>query len=64
LRSQKSEDPKEISTVDREEGHRTIDLVERSNTRSRSRAIDLGGQVSIDHQLQKIDVQRKEGFDI
>jgi hypothetical protein len=26
LISHKSEDPKEISTVDREEGHRTIDL--------------------------------------
>jgi hypothetical protein len=61
--SQKSGDPKEISTVDREEGHQTIDLVERSNTRSRSRVVDLGGWVSIDHQLRKIDVRRKAGFE-
>jgi hypothetical protein len=51
LISQKSGDPKEISIVDREEGHKTINLVERSNTQSRSRVIDLGGQVSTNHQL-------------
>ena len=55
---------KEISIVNREEGHQIVDLVERSNTLSRSKAIDLEGQVFIDHQLRKIDVWRKAGFEI
>jgi hypothetical protein len=32
LRFQNSRDPKEISTIDRERGRRTVDLVERSNS--------------------------------
>jgi len=42
----------------------TIDRVGSSNTRSRRRDVDLGGQVSVDRQFRKIDVQKKAGFEI
>jgi hypothetical protein len=50
LRFQKSGDPKEISTIDRERGCKTVDLVERSNSRSREESL-----IEKDRCLQIID---------
>jgi hypothetical protein len=43
---QKSGDPKEISTVDRERDRRTIDLVERSNSQSEQGPLIREGHIN------------------
>jgi hypothetical protein len=54
--------PKEISTVDREEGHRTVDPAERSTTQVKARSLIRRTGVHRSS-TQKIEVHKRAGFE-